>query len=187
MVKKKRLHTQPGRKGSGSMSQKLLDTLAEEMMLYDFGDARRTFHFIQVHDLARRIALGENVPSDIQFITEAAALVHDIGIHNCEKKYGACPGPLQEREGPPEAEKILRRLGFSEAQTSRICELVGRHHTYQNVDSMDLQILIEADFLVNLHEDGCSKNAVHTSYDKHFKTKTGRRLCRTIYGLDEKA
>ena len=42
MVKKKRLHTQPGRKGSGSMNQKLLDTLAEEMMLYDFGDAIRT-------------------------------------------------------------------------------------------------------------------------------------------------
>ena len=35
-----------------------------------------------------------------------AAIVHDIGIHKAEKKYGQCGGKLQEKEGPPEAENF---------------------------------------------------------------------------------
>ena len=116
---------------------------------------------------------------------EAAALTHDIGIRNSEKKYGTCTGKQQEVEGPPEAEKLLQSLGFDAAVTERVCWLIAHHHTYNNIDSADYQILVEADFLVNLYEDGVSPEAVKTAYSRIFKTQAGKNICRTMYGLAE--
>ena len=94
-----------------------------------------------------------------------AAIVHDIGIHKAEKKYGQCGGKLQEKEGPPEAEKLLKKLGADRETIDRVCYLVGHHHTYTEIDGLDYQILIEADFLVNLYEDGVDQKAVRAAYD----------------------
>ena len=82
-------------------------------------------------------------------ILEAAAYVHDIGIRNAERKYGKCGGKLQEQEGPIIAQKMLSQLGFENYIVERICFLIGHHHTYDNIDGLDYQILVEADFLVN--------------------------------------
>ena len=35
----------------------------------------------------------------------------------------------------------------------RICYLIGHHHTYDKIDGTDYQILVDADFLVNLYEE----------------------------------
>ena len=45
------------------------------------GDAKRIQHFCKVHSYAKLIAETENVDKNCQFIIEAAALTHDIGIH----------------------------------------------------------------------------------------------------------
>ena len=47
------------------------------------GDAKRIQHFCKVHSYAKLIAETENVDKNCQFIIEAAALTHDIGIHIC--------------------------------------------------------------------------------------------------------
>lgn len=85
-------------------------------------------------------------------ILEAAAYVHDIGIKVAEEKYGRCTGKLQEQEGPAVAREMLEKLGFEEKVPERVCYLVGHHHTYTDMDEMDYQILVEADFLVNLYK-----------------------------------
>ena len=116
-------------------------------------------------------------------ILEVAALVHDIGIKNSEKKYGYNTGKTQEKEGPPEAEKLLIPLTDDAAFIERVCYLVGHHHTYSNIDGMDYQILVEADFLVNLYEDKEHIKAVRSAYEKIFRTQSGRKLCKEIFAL----
>lgn len=59
--------------------------------------------------------------------------------------------------GPDEAEKLLNKLGVDEKIIERVCFLVGHHHTYNMIDGLDYQILVEADFLVNAYEDNLSK------------------------------
>ena len=54
----------------------------------------------------------------------------------------------------------------------------GHHHTYTNIDGMDYQILVEADFLVNLYEDSVPKAAAQNALDKIFKTQTGKTICK---------
>lgn len=116
------------------------------------------------------------------FILEAAAIVHDIGIHVCEKKYGACDGKHQELEGPAIAKKILSEAGgFTSEQMERVCWLVGHHHTYHDIKDMDHQILVEADFLVNIYEDNLSAEAARKVRQTIFKTKAGIDLLDKMF------
>ena len=123
------------------------------------GDAKRIQHFCKVHSYAKLIAEMENVDAKTLFILETAALTHDIGIHLCEEKYGNCNGKLQEKEGPAVAEPMLLALGYDEAVIDRVLFLIAHHHTYNEIEGLDYQILVEADFLVNLFEDGSSREA----------------------------
>ena len=161
----------------------MISSLIDEMIAYDKGDPRRIQHFMKVHDFARTIGQLEGLDEQTLYILESAAVVHDIGIHVCEEKYGSCEGKLQEKEGPAIAKELLERLGYEQEVINRICYLVGHHHTYTNIDGADYQILVEADFLVNLYEDGVSPDAVRKAYQNIFQTENGRKICRNMFGL----
>lgn len=161
----------------------MISSLIDEMIAYDKGDPRRIQHFMKVHDFARTIGQLEGLGEQTLYILESAAVVHDIGIHVCEEKYGSCEGKLQEKEGPALAKELLERLGYEQEVINRICYLVGHHHTYTNIDGVDYQILVEADFLVNLYEDKVSLDAVHKAYQNIFKTESGKKICRNMFGI----
>ena len=145
------------------------------------GDAKRIQHFCKVHSYAKLIAETENVNKECLFIIEAAALTHDIGIHSCEEKYGNCNGKLQEKEGPAIADKMLKELGFDQDVSDRVQYLIAHHHTYNKIDEIDYQILVEADFLVNIMEDGLSKEAALKAYESIFKTTCGKMICSEMF------
>jgi len=55
------------------------------------------------------------------------------------------------------------------------------HHTYSKIEGDDFQILVEADFLVNIFEDKMSKKFIESVFNKYFKTKTGRKIIQQMY------
>ena len=165
------------------MNTKILDELFLETVKYFDGDVKRIQHFTKVHAYAALIGRLEGLCSEKQFILETAAIVHDIGIKNAEKKYGSCEGKLQEKEGPPVARKLLTELQFNESDVDRICFLVGNHHTYKNIDGLDFQILAEADLIVNFCEEGTAVSGIKNALENIFKTKTGMELCRSIFTI----
>ena len=146
-----------------------LEPLILKMISYDHGSPERIQHFLKVHSFAKTIAVLEHLDEKTLFITEAAAIVHDIGIRLCLEKYGDGNGKLQEKEGPALAEQMLSELGFEKDVIERVSFLVGHHHTYTGIDGLDYQILVEADFLVNLYEDG------RTDGDGRFVPDTAQR------------
>ena len=159
-----------------------LNNLCVQAIHYDEGDPKRIQHLIKVHDFARLIGMCEQLAPEVLFILEAAAIVHDIGIHISEQKYGSSDGKHQEQEGPAEARKLLEQIGgYTPAQIERICWLVGHHHTFKNITEADHQILIEADFLVNIDEDRIPKEHLEIIREKIFRTETGRHLLHCIY------
>ena len=161
----------------------MINKLHMAMIELYHGDAKRIQHFCKVHSYAKLIAEMENVDAKTLFILETAALTHDIGIHLCEEKYGNCNGKLQEKEGPVIAEKLLADLGFSGEVSERVQYLIAHHHTYNNIDGIDYQILVEADFLVNMCEDELSEEALQTAYRNIFRTETGKKICREMYDI----
>ncbi len=130
------------------------------MIAYDKGDVPRIQHFIKVYSFAHMIGELEDISGVELLVLDIAAILHDIGIHPAEEKYGSSNGKYQEELGPDEARKLLSEFDLSGSMIDRICYLIGHHHTYTNVQGMDYQILLEADFLVNAFEEKMSKEAI---------------------------
>lgn len=161
-----------------------LSLLMRAMIKYDGGDVPRIQHFVKVHDFAHMIGVAEDMESKQLFILEAAAILHDVGIHAAEAKYGNSHGKHQEELGPAEAKKVLAEVGgFTEQQTERICWLIAHHHTYTNVTSQDHRILLEADFLVNSFEDHLSKEAIVSFRENVFRSPTAIDMLNMMWNL----
>ena len=158
-----------------------LEPLILKMISYDHGSPERIQHFLKVHSFAKTIAVSEHLDEKTLFITEAAAIVHDIGIRLCLEKYGDGNGKLQEKEGPALAEQMLSELGFEKDVIERVSFLVGHHHTYTGIDGLDYQILVEADFLVNAYESALPPEACGTAGERVFRTETGRSFLQKMY------
>lgn len=154
-----------------------------KMIEYYQNDAKRINHFLKVFSFCKAIGCTEKLDEETQYTVELSGIVHDIGIKISEEKYGSSAGKYQELEGPALAEKLLRQLNVENNIIERVCFLVGHHHTYNEVDGIDYQILIEADFLVNAYEDNLSNSAILNIKNKIFKTKTGTNILKQLYGV----
>lgn len=155
--------------------------LIEKMMEYYAGDPKRVQHFLKVYEFAKLIGESESLDTEIMHILRTAAIVHDIGIKISEEKYGSSNGKYQEKEGPAVAEPMLLALGYDEAVIDRVLFLIAHHHTYNEIEGLDYQILVEADFLVNLFEDGSSREAAQKVQKNIFKTNTGTKYLSDLF------
>jgi len=158
-----------------------ISRLAAKMMEYEKGCPARAHHLLKVYAFSRHIALLEGLDAGTRQTLEAAALVHDIGIRPSLEKYGSAAGEYQEKEGPPAALPLLEGLGFPPEMCRRVCFLVGRHHTYHGIDGMDYQVLVEADFLVNIHEGGMGEEEIRSVREKIFRTEAGTRMLDCLF------
>ena len=162
----------------------MLVTIAIEKMIdFSEGNIHDIDHFLKVWALAKTIGEAEGLEPETQEILELAAVVHDIACPLCRVKYGNTNGKHQEEESAPLVEKFFSKLSVGTLNVERIKWLVEHHHTYTNVDGMDYQILLEADFLVNAGESGYSKEAIGNAYVNIFRTATGIRLLKNMYRL----
>ena len=160
------------------------DELIIKMTKFNSGDPKQIQHFIKVYEFAHLIGVKENIDAEALKILDIASIMHDIGIRPSKEKYGRSDGKLQEQEGPGYAKEMLE--SFSEIngeELQRVCFLIAHHHTYTNVDGIDWQILLEADFLVNAYEDNLEPDAIRHFRDNIFKTKTGIGLINLMFGL----
>ena len=155
--------------------------LIEKMMEYYAGDPKRVQHFLKVYEFAKLIGESESLDTETMHILRTAAIVHDIGIKISEEKYGSSNGKYQEKEGPAVAEPMLLALGYDEAVIDRVLFLIAHHHTYNEIEGLDYQILVEADFLVNLFEDGSSREAAQKVQKNIFKTNTGTKYLSDLF------
>jgi len=154
------------------------------MITYNGSDVRRINHALKVHSFADYIAAKEKCDDKTKKIVYIASILHDIGIHNAEKKYNSNAGDYQEIEGPPVADELLRTIDIPDFVHDRVLYLVGNHHSYNKIDGIDFQILVEADFLVNIDEDGMKGAEIESVKKKIFKTKAGLGLLNSLYVQD---
>lgn len=162
-----------------------IPVLIQKATAFDHGDARRIQHFLKVYTYADTIGKLEHIPQATQEILSVAAVLHDIGIHAAEEKYGSSSGHYQELEGPKPARDILATMNAPEELVDRVCYLIAHHHTYHDIDGIDYQILLEADFLVNAYEDSLPKDKIRHFRDRIFRTKSGIELLNMTFDLEQ--
>ncbi|WP_291856298.1 HD domain-containing protein [Marinilabilia sp.] len=153
-----------------------------EMMIYYFGtDVSRINHALKVYGFATCIAHREKLPENKLLIVDTAAILHDIGVKEAELKHKSTGGKYQEMEGPPIARDFLEELEMDNEIIDRVCHIIGNHHSYQKIDDTDFQIIVEADFLVNIYEEKMSDSSIKSIRQKYFKTKTGISMIKSMY------
>ena len=164
--------------------QTKIAALAQRMIAYSQGNLHDINHFLKVYAYARTIGVREGLGETDQTALEAAALLHDIACPLCREKYGNTNGKHQEREGGPLAEALLEDSGLPQPIRDRVVYLVAHHHTPDQVDGPDYQILLEADYLVNADESGWSREAIRRARESLFRTEAGRAMLDGIYLRD---
>jgi len=163
----------------------MITTVMEKMIDYFKNDVRRINHALKVLTFAHIISQEELADEKIHQILCFTAILHDIGIKEAERKYHSSGAKYQEIEGPHIARHILTQLDISQGYIERICFIIGNHHSYAQIDGMDFQMLVEADFLVNMYEDSMNQDTIRNIRDTIFKTKSGKRLLESMYLEEE--
>ena len=157
------------------------ELIIKKMTDFYRGNVHDVEHFLKVYAYAFLIAKLEGLTPELTDTVELAAIVHDIACPVCREKYGNANGKYQEVESEALLIPFLEEFSIPEGIKDRVIYLVSHHHTYEGVDGIDYQILLEADFLVNAAESGYKKDAVREFYDRYAKTDSGRSLLESIY------
>jgi len=160
----------------------LKDRVAIEMKHYFKQDFKRIGHATKVARYAEHIGREEKGDPAVAI---SAAYLHDIGIHEAERKYQSTEAKYQEEEGPPVARDILTNLGAREDLIEEVCDIIGHHHHPRPEETVNFKVVYDADLIVNLEEN--QKDTVMSTEDlaalieKNFLTKSGRKLARNIF------
>lgn len=153
----------------------------EKMIAFYKGDLHDIGHFLKVWAMAKTIGEQEKLDDKTLQTLEYAAVVHDIACPLCREKYGNTDGGNQERESAPLVKAFFDELPVPGLDVARVIWLVAHHHTYTDVDGIDHQILLEADFLVNAGESSYTRPMIENARTRIFRTAAGARLLDEIY------
>ena len=120
----------------------------------------------------------EKLDQETQYILEAAAITHDIACPFIRDEFGHTNHKRQETEGAVMVRDFLASL--PEDQLDRIAYLVGHHHTLNNIDGADYQILVEADLIMNACEKGWKLDSIFPI----LRTDAGKRIASAVLPAD---
>ena len=158
-----------------------VNEVMEKMIVASNGSFHDINHFLKVWAYARNIGMGEKLDDETQRTLEMAAIVHDISCPSLRAKYGNADGKKQEEVSSPMIMEFFADTDVEKSMVDRIDYMIAHHHTYTDVDGIDLQILLEADFLVNAQEMNIKKDAIEEMMKNVFKTETGIRYLKELF------
>jgi CRISPR/Cas system-associated endonuclease Cas3-HD len=159
----------------------LKDRVAIEMKRYFKNDFRRIGHASRVARYAERI--GKKEKGTLAVILTAAYL-HDIGIHEAEKKHGSSAAEFHETEGPAIARSLLEKLGAKDELINEVCDIIGHHHHPRSKDTINFKVVYDSDLLENTEERKKNKSMdndeLERFIEKSFLTAAGRETAKEI-------
>ncbi len=157
--------------------------IMEKMIVFSKGNLHDIDHFIRVWTYAKLIGELERLDKETQYILEVAAMTHDIACPLCREKYGNTNGKYQEAEGTQMVKAFLADTEMTDAQINRVAFLVGHHHTLHDIDGIEHQILIEADYIANAAENGYDVQNMKNFMQKLMKTGSGKQILKAVFNI----
>lgn len=91
--------------------REILNRLCSEAISYDRGDPKRIQHFVKVHAFAKLIAEAEGIGAHARFVLEAAAYLHDIGIHKARIFLEIAAARTKRNSGPARRRRFWSAAG----------------------------------------------------------------------------
>ena len=112
--------------------EKLFEVATSYLEKNDFGVA----HTRRVLEIARA---HFDIPKDIEELTLASIVLHDIGGSTVKEQY---------EKGPNIAKGLLFQLGYGSDFIQEVCEMIRTHHEHPKNPSLSFKILYDSDKLV---------------------------------------
>lgn len=164
----------------GRQVSAIRDELIDEMKKVFAGDQRRIKHSLGALDYAERIQAEEGGDA---MVVKAAAILHDIGIAQAERKYGSSAAKNQQAEGPVIARGILAKYDLHKADVEHVCRIIASHHSGNYMDTVEFNVVWDADRLVDIAAEltGASKEELKQIVGKTFRTCAGRRIALELF------
>ena len=160
----------------------LKDRVAIEMKRYFKTDFKRISHATRVARYAERI--GKTEAKGNMAVILSAAYLHDIGIHEAEKKYNSTAPKYQEIEGPPIARSIMEKLGAKEELIDEVCDIIGHHHHPGPEETASFKAVYDADLIANMEDNHKDKpidaDRLEKVIGKSFLTESGEIEAKEI-------
>jgi hypothetical protein len=128
--------------------------------------------------------IGKNERGNLAVILSAAYL-HDIGIHEAERKYGSPAPEHQEKEGPSIARSIMIKLGAQEELIEEVCDIIAHHHHPRSEETVNFKVVYDSDLIANLEEKQKEKpvnaESLTTFIGQSLLTEGGRKEAREVF------
>jgi hypothetical protein len=160
----------------------LKDRVAVEMKRFFQKDFKRIGHATRVARYAEEIGKQE-APAGLAVIL-CAAYLHDIGIHEAERKHNSTAAKYQEEEGPPIARAILEKAGAQPDLIDEVCDIVGHHHHPREDETINFKVLYDADLITNLEEkqkdQASDPRRLEHLIETGLFTETGKQVARRV-------
>jgi hypothetical protein len=158
----------------------LCDRLIVSMKAVFGDDQRRIDHALKVLEYADAIMESERNVSAV--VVRAAAVLHDIGTHEAERKHGSTAAKHQELEGPPIARKILEDQHVNSEEIEHVCRIIANHHCGEDIETPESCVVWDADWLVIIPDEFDLKDRprIEGLVERVFKTDTGRRIAKAV-------
>lgn len=150
--------------------------LLHSALCYEEGHPRRTQHILKVYALAKLLGEAEKLSAEEQQILQAAAILHDIAIKHCKEHCnGDASQSNQKQAAPLLVTRFLEEADYLPSYIPSVIDLVLHHHDYDAPKSKLLQLLMEADLIVNCYEERPDREKAE-QIKQLFQTERGREL-----------
>ncbi|TET92627.1 MAG: HD domain-containing protein [Desulfobacteraceae bacterium] len=165
----------------GKEEFKEIITLA--MKEYFEGDQERIDNALKVLRFAEDILEKEEGNPKVVI---AAALLHDIGIHEVEKKPERAKESNQEKDRLPIVRGILEKSGSKKEVTEEVRQIIESHQYPKKIDTLNSKIVYDAVQLVNFRgeKDVEDKGKKKKIIKKVLLTPAGKKIAEEIYNLN---
>lgn len=147
-----------------------------QVLCYEEGHIRRTQHILKVYALVKMMGELKGLSLEQRQILQAASILHDIGIKYCKENFDGDASISRQKEvACTLVSNFLLSSQYPRDYIPETTKLVEEHHNYGSKNNTLLQILIEADLLINYFEENTNLEYVNFM-QSFFQTNTGKEL-----------
>ena len=158
----------------------LKERISLEMKNFYGPDLKKVVHALKVAGYAEKILKQEG---GHPLVVIGAAYLHDVGVKQAESVAGDPDRGDAGSEGRDLTHEILNRLDVGEETVEEIGDLIDHFHNPDRNETLNVQILCDAECLAHLEDADWSKGEgpSEASVEGAFWTLTGKGLARRLW------
>ena len=162
--------------------------IMKEMILYYGNNLKKINEFLNVYTYSKIIGELENLDEKRQELLEVYAITNNISNNELEKKDEIESLTFKKMHGPNIVSEMLKKIGYDEDLIKKAVQQIQSNNFEKivegeefSIDGLDLQILLEANFLADAVLGKIDKKNFEHARLNLFRTKSGKDIFEAMF------